>query len=65
MKLQKKILGFCKILHPHDGSSIYDSLTSVFKEYDMQSKIFSITFDNASNNKTAINLLEEQLDKVH
>ena len=65
MKLQKKILGFRKILHPHDGPSIYDSLTSVFREYGIQSKIFSITFDNASNNKTAINLLEEQLDKVH
>ena len=56
MKLQKKILGFCKILHPHDGLAIYDSLTSVFGEYDIQSKIFSITFDNASNNKSVINL---------
>ena len=56
MKLRKKILGFCKILHPHDGPSIYDSLTSVFREYEIQSKIFSITFDNASNNKSAINL---------
>ena len=26
MKLQKKILGFPKIFHPHDGSSIYDSI---------------------------------------
>ena len=56
MKLQKKILSFRKILHPHDGPSIYDSLTSVFREYEIQSKIFSITFDNASNNKSAINL---------
>ena len=31
MKLQKKILGFPKIFHPHDGSSIYDSWTSVFR----------------------------------
>ena len=50
MKLQKKILGFRKILHPHDGPFIYDPLTSIFREYDIQSKIFSITFDNASNN---------------
>ena len=56
MKLQKKILGFRKILHSHDGSSIYDSLISVFREYGIQSKNFSITFDNASNNKSAINL---------
>ena len=50
MKLKMKILGFRKILHPHDGPSIYDSLTSVFREYGIQSKKFSITFDNASNN---------------
>ena len=31
-------------------------MTSVFGEYDIQSKIFSITFDNASNNKSVINL---------
>ena len=31
-------------------------MTSVFREYDIQNKIFSITFDNASNNKSAINL---------
>ena len=40
MKLQKKILGFCKILHPHDRSAIYDSLTSAFREYDIQSNFF-------------------------
>ena len=28
----------------------------VFREYDIQSKIFSITFDNTSNNKSIINL---------
>ena len=56
MKLQKKILGFHKILHPHDGPAIYDSITSVFKEFDMQSKIFSITFDNVLNNTSVINL---------
>ena len=30
MKLQKKILGFRKILHLHDEPSIYDSLTRCF-----------------------------------
>ena len=31
-------------------------MTSVFREYGIQSKIFSITFNNASNNKSVINL---------
>ena len=30
-------------------------MTSVFREYDIQSKNFSITYDNSSNNKNAIN----------
>ena len=63
MKLQKKILGFRKILHLHDEPSIYDYLTSVFREYEIQSKIFSITFDNASNNKNAINLFVRTIEE--
>ena len=55
-KLQKKILGFRIIYHPHDGPTIYDFITSVFKEFDIQSKIFSITFDNVLNNTSVINL---------
>ena len=31
-------------------------LTSVFKEFDIQSKIFSITFDNTSNSTSVMNL---------
>ena len=31
-------------------------MASVFREYDIQNKIFNITFDNTSNNKSVINL---------
>ena len=31
-------------------------MTSVFREYNVQKKNFSITFDNASNNTSAIDL---------
>ena len=55
-ELHKKMLGFRLICHPHDGPNIYECLTSVFKEYDIVNKIFSITFDNASNNTSAIDL---------
>ena len=55
-KLKKKVLGFRIIYHPHDGPAIYESMTSVFREYNVQNKIFSITFDNASNNTSAIDL---------
>ena len=55
-KLKKKILGFRIIYHPHDGSAIYESMTSVLREYNVQNEILSITFDNASNNTSAIDL---------
>ena len=55
-KLKKKVLGFRIIYHPHNGRAIYESMTSVFREYNIQNKIFSITFDNASNNTSVIDL---------
>ena len=55
-KLKKKVLGFRIIYHPHDRPSIYESMTSVFREYNIQNKIFSITFDNTSNNTSVIDL---------
>ena len=66
MKLQKKILGFCKILHSHDGSSIYDSFWQVFLEnMRYKTKNFSITFDNASNNKSVLNLFVRTIREGH
>ena len=37
-----------------------------FKEYDIVNKIFSISFDNASNNTSAIDLfVKKKLERVH
>ena len=55
-KLKKKVIGFRLIYHPHDGSAMYESMISVFREYNIQNKIFSITFDNVSNNISVIDL---------
>ena len=38
-------------------------MTSVVREYDIQSKNSSITFDNASNNKSVINLFVRTIRK--
>ena len=50
-KLKKKVLGFRIIYRSHDGFVIYESMTSVFREYlifyNVQNKIFSIIFYNA------------------
>ena len=55
-KLKNKVLGFHIIYHPHDGPTIYESMTSAFREYNIQNKIFSIAFDNSSNNTSVIDL---------
>ena len=55
-KLKKKVLGFRIIYHLHDGSAIHESMTSVFRKYNIENNIFSITFDNASNNTSVIDL---------
>ena len=55
-KLHKKVLGFRLICHPHDRPNIYEYVISVFKEYDIVNKIFSITFYNALNNTSVIDL---------
>ena len=52
--LQKEILDFQNIEFSHNAQAIFVSLTSVLQKYDIQNNIFSITFDNATNNTTAI-----------
>ncbi|KAI5344310.1 PREDICTED: zinc finger [Prunus dulcis] len=52
--LQKRIIAFRLLEFPHTGSSIFHAMMNVFKEYNITHKIFSITFDNASNNSSAI-----------
>ena len=34
--LKKKVLGFCIIYHPYDGPAIYESMTSVFRDSNIQ-----------------------------
>ena len=55
-ELHKKVLDLHLICHLDDEPNIYECITSVFKEYDIVNKIFSITFDNASNNTSVIDL---------
>ncbi|CAL9012312.1 unnamed protein product [Prunus brigantina] len=52
--LQKRIIAFHLLEFPHTGSSIFHAMMNVFKEYNITHKIFSITFDNASNNSSTI-----------
>jgi hypothetical protein len=56
--LQKKILSFRTMNYPHIAQIIYQSIINILHEYnlkrDLENKIFSISFDNASNNIKSI-----------
>ena len=56
--LQKRILDFQNIEFSHNSQAIFISMMSALQEYGVQNNIFSITFDNATNNTTAIKLFK-------
>ncbi|KAK3225169.1 hypothetical protein Dsin_005031 [Dipteronia sinensis] len=60
--LQKKVLIFCIMLPPHDGVSLAHKINTLLCEWGIEKKIFSITLDNASSNKSFVDLLRSQLN---
>ncbi|KAK2638067.1 hypothetical protein Ddye_025862 [Dipteronia dyeriana] len=57
--IQKRILAFRVFDDAHTADNIYKNMNIIFEEYKIESKIFSICFDNASNNTSAIPALIE------
>ena len=66
--LQKRVLSFRTMDFPHTAEIIYHSILNVIKEYnlknDLENKVFSISFDNASNNIKAIEYLKRNLTPI-
>lgn len=62
--IQKRILAFRHIPHPHNGLTIASTIESIIDEYCLRDKVFSIALDNASNNNSAINYLVERLNPI-
>ncbi|CAN1801898.1 Zinc finger BED domain-containing protein RICESLEEPER 2 [Linum perenne] len=60
-KLQKRILNFCEVPPPHTGIVLADALQKCLVAWDVESKIWSITLDNASNNDVAVRHLKSML----
>ncbi|KAK2637059.1 hypothetical protein Ddye_031851 [Dipteronia dyeriana] len=48
--IQKRILAFRVFDDAHTADNIYKNMKIIFEEYKIESKIFSIGFDNASDN---------------
>jgi len=45
--LQKRVLNFCNVPHPHSGVVIVDALQKCFGDWVIEDKVFTTTVDNA------------------
>jgi hypothetical protein len=54
-KLQKRIILFSELLPPYDGVSIADMVAACFSNWNVESKVMSITLNNASYNDNMSN----------
>ena len=62
--LNKRIIGFKLFPFPHNSHNLSQIILNVAKEYNIDSKIFSISFDNASENTAAIEILKRPFRPV-
>ncbi|XP_017972506.1 PREDICTED: zinc finger BED domain-containing protein RICESLEEPER 3 [Theobroma cacao] len=60
--LQKRILNFSYMPPPHNGVALSRKIYALLVEWGIESKLFSITLDNASANDTFVDLLKVQLN---
>ena len=56
--MMKRTITFELFAYPHTGENLYRILDYVIKSYKLQGKVFSISFDNASNNTVAVGQLK-------
>lgn len=57
-ELEKRLIGLRLIDEAHTGRNIAERISIVVDEYGLTNKIFAITLDNASPNKTAMGFLK-------
>ena len=56
--LNKRIIDFKKFSFSHNGSNLSQIIMKVVREFRLESKFFSISVDNASNNIVTLELLK-------
>jgi hypothetical protein len=60
--LQKRVLNFSFMAPPHNGPSLCKNVLTMIQEWGIDTKILSITLDNASANDNFVVLLKDQLN---
>ncbi|XP_062155266.1 zinc finger BED domain-containing protein RICESLEEPER 2-like [Alnus glutinosa] len=58
-RLNRRVLNFCNIPPPHSGLLIADALHKCFRDWGIESKVCSITVDNAKANDVALRHLRD------
>ncbi|KAK4006482.1 hypothetical protein OUZ56_011636 [Daphnia magna] len=56
------ILGFREVEGQHSGANKFQVAVDIFKEFDLEEKIFCITSDNAISNSTFLQCLTDYCD---
>ncbi|CAO2162174.1 unnamed protein product [Urochloa humidicola] len=56
---KKKTIAFRDVKYPHNGLAIEEAIKRCLTDYGIKEKMFTITLNNASNNKAACDLLRE------
>lgn len=60
--LLRKFLNFSYIPSPHTDITIFEKMYKMVYEWSLESKLFSITLDNASSNDSFVAILRTQLN---
>jgi hypothetical protein len=60
--LHKRVLNFSFMPPPHNSISLCEKFYNLLPEWGIETKIFSITLDDASSNDVSIDLLKNQLN---
>jgi ribosomal protein L30/L7E len=60
--LQKRVLNFSFMVPPFNRASLCEKVLTMIQEWGIDTKLFSITLDNASSNDNFVVLLKDQLN---
>nr|BAN05298.1 putative transposase [Dianthus caryophyllus] len=62
--LQKRIISFSKLEFPHNAINMHNIIMASINEYNIKSKILTVTFDNATSMTAVANMLKNSLESV-